>query len=161
MSMNDLLKAFDLIEQNKDKSEFAGTISEDLISRAEKALGMPFPPTYRLFLKKYGCGDLGGFEVFGIIDSDFESPGELNFIWLNHKRRKSENLPLNFIIIAKTGFGPSYVLDSSQKDRTGEYPVLLWVGGLPETPTEKVNEDFGEFLLEHIQNALQEDDSAE
>ncbi len=162
MSMNDLLKAFDLIEKNREKSDFEiETKSEELIYQAEKILGMKFPPTYRLFLINYGCGGISSFEIFGVIDGNFERPGELNSVWLNLEERKTANLPLNFIIVSKTGYGPSYVLDSSHKDKNGEYPVLLWMGGLPETPTEKVNEDFGEFLLEHVQRALEEDEEAE
>lgn len=158
--MSDLLNAFDLMAQYKEERYVSGPKSEELICQAEKALGILFPPTYRLFLNKYGCGGFGSFDVFGVIDNNFEKSGELNAIWFTLDERKT-GLPDSFIIISNTGYGPLYVLDSSQKDKNGEYPVLLWMPGAPEVPTEKVNEDFGEFLLEHVQRALEEDEEAE
>ncbi|EJF93503.1 hypothetical protein ME9_01301 [Bartonella taylorii 8TBB] len=42
--------------------------TDDLqIEKAEKALGLQFTSSYKVFLKKYGGGEIGGDEVFSII----------------------------------------------------------------------------------------------
>jgi len=159
MSMKHLLEAFLLIEQNLEKCNFEKEPKrEELLQKAEKILGLNFPPTYRLFLKKFGCGGLGSLEVYGIIDEHFEKGGIPDGIWLTLDERKT-GAPYNFIIIASTGYGPYYVLDTSQVNKDGECPVLLWTPGEPPSPTERVNNDFGEFFLEQVQQALSRESS--
>ncbi|WP_039760106.1 SMI1/KNR4 family protein, partial [Bartonella queenslandensis] len=41
--------------------------TDDLqIEKAEKALGLKFTSSYKVFLKKYGGGEIGGEEIFSI-----------------------------------------------------------------------------------------------
>ena len=155
--MSDLEQVFQLIDGNKDIQYIGGNRSRLLIEEAEGKLNYKFPPTYSLFLRKYGFGGIGTLEVNGITDSCLDKPGEINVVWFALEERRT-GMPENFIIISSTGFGPQYVLDSSQPDQYGEYPVLLWHCGDPLNTTEKVAEDFGEFLLEQVQQALVEDD---
>ena len=155
MGMNDLLKAFQLIDENKDF--MSGPKSEELIQKAEQALDLNFPPTYRTFLKKYGCGGIGGFEIYGIT-RDFDYASIPNGIWLTLDERKDDYLPKHFIIVSDTGDGYWYCLDASQVNASGEYPVVIWGLGIPEKNKEKVAEDFGEFLFEEVQQALSADE---
>lgn len=155
MSMQNLLKAFELIEDNIDRSDFEPEFkSEELIEKAENAIGFKFPPTYRLFLKQYGCGDIAGLEIYGLIKDDFENSSIPNGIWLTLNQRKKSGLQDCFLIISSTGDGFWYALDSSQANAEQEYPVVIC--GLEEDGrgSKKVNEDFGEFLLEKLQGTL-------
>lgn len=155
MSMNNLLLAFQIIEEHKHGlSDFCGEKEASLLQKAEEVLGLTFPPTYRLFLKKLGCGGFGGFEVYGLIDDNFYDSGIPNGIWLTLDERNLYNLPHSFIIIGSLGYGPSYVLDASQPNQDGEYPVLVYSVGQNPQKAEKVNEDFGDFLLEQINQSL-------
>ena len=155
MSMQDLNQAFNLIE-NIDEKNLCGPKSEEFIIKAKKALPIKFPSIYRLFVKTYGFGDILANEIYGIIDNNFTNSSACNAVWLTLDERKT-GCPYSFIIIASTGFGPKYVLDSSQPDQDSEYPVLLWHCGDPLNTTEK-NNDFGEFLLEQVQQAFFEND---
>ncbi len=155
MSMDHLLEALKLIEQNKLIKYMRGSKSDQLIQKAEEALGLKFPPTYRLFLKDFGCAGIARFEVYGIIDEDFTMPG--NVVWFTLNQRKM-GAPHNYIVIGSTGYGPIYVLDASHPNGEGEYPVMLWMPGLPEDPAEKINADFGEFLLEYVKESLAPDE---
>lgn len=160
MSMNHLLEAFKLIEQNKLIKYMSGPKSDQLIQKAEEALGLKFPPTYRLFLKDFGCAGISRFEIYGLTKNsreDFEEGTAPNGIWLTLDERKT-GAPHHFIVIGSTGYGPLYVLDASHPNDEGEYPVMLWMPGLPEAPTEKINTDFGEFLLEQVQEELAAED---
>ena len=157
MSMNDLQEAFRLIKKNKDKADFEEPKSEELIAAAEMKLGLKFPPTYRLFLKNYGCGDIAGIEIYGIVNNNLGLRGVPNGIWLTLDERETGELPLHFIIISDTGDGYWYCLDTSQTDTDGENPIVIWGLNMPEKNKQKVSNDFGEFLLEELQNILEED----
>ena len=150
--MSNLLHAFNLIEKIENKN-LSGPKDEKLILKAEQVLGLKFPPTYRFFLRKYGSGSILVTEIYGLIDNKFDYRGALDSVGLTLDERKT-GCPYPLVIIANSGFGPNYVLDSSQPGQDGEYPVLLWMPGNPLSPTERVNNDFGEFLLKQIQEDL-------
>lgn len=152
MSEIDLQKAFDLIFENMEIADFEGEKDDTLIELAEKALGLPFPPTYKRFIKKYGCGDIAGQEYYGIIDDNFHDSAIPNAVWLTLEERKS-GFPVNLIIIYAAGDGAYYALDAEQKTTSGEYPVVSWTPGL-STSSAEVASDFGEFLLKSLQKAL-------
>ena len=157
MSMSDLNDAFKLFEEHKQKGFFGGKKDETLIQLAENALGIQFPPTYKLFLKNYGSGGLSGDEIYGITSNNFENSTIPNGVWVTLNERINWELPLTHIIIASTGDGYWYILDSSQPNKEGEYPVCIYQMFGDEIYQEKVNEDFGEFLLEHVKNILEDD----
>ncbi len=151
MSWTDLEEAFSIIEKKKEEDEFNDPKSEELILLAERTLNLQFPKTYREFLKKYGCGGIGGFEVYGLIHSDFEHSGIPDAIWLTLDERKTSNLPHHFIIIASVGNGEYYAIDCSKVDNNGENPVVVfypWNANEPKL--EKVADDFGKFLKNMI-----------
>lgn len=164
MSMNDLKDAFKLIEQRKENYDFEPLDSEEIINIAEDLLKTTFPPTYRLFLKNYGCGGVGSLEIYGIVRNNLDAVGVPNVVWVILKHRKQWELPESHIIISDTGDGYWYILDSSQANADGEYPVFIYGFGEDGKSQEKVNEDFGEFLLEKITQRLawddEEDDSS-
>jgi hypothetical protein len=161
MSISSLNEAFNLIEKSKEKADFEGEKPESLIKSAESALGLKVPPTYKKFLKKYGCGDINGFEFFGLIHENFEQSGEPDFVWTTINARRKWHLPHHFIIIGDTGDGDWYALDSSQPNSEGEYPVVICCYDGDTYHTEKIHADFGEFLLTETQFALKEDEDDE
>ncbi len=148
MSLNDLHKAFAIIEQYD--GDFEGAKEEILISSAESALDINFPPSYREFLQRYGCGDIGGLEFYGIITSNFKNSGIPDAIWLTLTERKN-GLPINFILIYETGDGTYYALDSNQKNNEGEYTVVEID---TEGATQNKYQDYGAFLLSELQTIL-------
>jgi hypothetical protein len=148
MSYQDLLTAIDLM--TKDGSgHFRGHIEDRLIQKAESLLGLKFPPTYRRFVQEFGCGDILGLEIYGIIHENFERSGIPDAIWLTLEERKA-GFPTEMVIVGFDGTGGYYALDSRIVDRFGEYPVVLYgvVGD-----SEVVATDFGAFLVSQI-NAL-------
>lgn len=149
MPIEDLQKAFDLIEAS-DAAYFAGAKDEALITLAEKALGVTFPPSYRAFLSRFGCGNVGGFEVYGVVDGNFEDSEVPDGIWLTLAERKA-GLPAHLVIVSETGYGPQLCIDVSRTDTDLENPVVMvGVGG----DMEDIYRDFGEFLLREIELEL-------
>lgn len=145
MSMKDLEKAFDIIRNNPN-SDFEGEKDFSLIELAEKKLEISFPPTYKSFLKTFGCGDIEGLEFYGLINNEFEKSSIPDAIWLTLNERKS-GLAGNFLIIYSTDEGVYYALDSNQKTIDNEYAV---VAIHPNGEILKVANDFGEFLLTEL-----------
>jgi hypothetical protein len=56
MSMKHYDQAVELIKQRGLASRFVGPKSEEAVAKAEAALGVRFPPTYRRFCLEYGAG---------------------------------------------------------------------------------------------------------
>jgi antitoxin YobK len=52
--MEDYTEARELIERHDDLADFMGERPEELVARAEEALGVRFPPTYRAFVRDLG-----------------------------------------------------------------------------------------------------------
>ncbi len=148
MGVRQLREAFRLIEENH--GDFSGPKESSLVDRAEKVLGMKFPPTYRQFLETYGCGDIGGFEVYGIIGNDFDSSGIPDAIWLTMQLRKT-GLPEHYIVISDEGDGAICVLDSNAANDDGEFPVLRYE---LDGTVSLLGEDFGTFLVSEIESVL-------
>ena len=156
MSMTDLQGAFDLIQEYSSSGFFAGPKPEELVVRAEEALGVSFPPMYRAFLGRFGCGSIAGFEIYGISSDEFQRSAIPNGIWLTLDERKRTGLPHLLILIAETGEGGYYAIDTGRKTSDGDSPVVEWDPGeqqpLPDLPV--IAEDFGAFLRAQISAAL-------
>ena len=60
--MSDYDAAMQLIADRFDESDFAAQPQERVL-RAEEALGVRFPGSYRLFLVELGAGGIGGEEI--------------------------------------------------------------------------------------------------
>lgn len=147
-----------MMDLHMEDDDFGGEKSENLIRSGEEALGIPFPPTYKSFIKKYGWGGIKGDEWYGIMDLNFHEYSGPDCVRQTLSERKDWGLPHQFIVIGETGYGPSYVLDSSKPNAHGEYPVILYDSN---GYYEKIHEDFGDFLLEEVTLSLQDNKELE
>lgn len=145
MSNESLKKAFDIIT-NAENADFDGKKGESVIEKAEKALEITFPLTYREFLLTLGCGDINGVEFYGVSTDNFETSSIPNGIWLTLDERKTCNLDKKFILLSDS-LEYYYALDTS-KMKDGECPV---VDLLPDgTIASVVAPTFGDFLYKRI-----------
>jgi hypothetical protein len=151
MSMNALEQAIGLIEKTTT-ARFHGRKSEELIGAGERALGLTFPPTYRVFLSQFGCGDIAGHEFYGIVDDDFENSSVPDAVWLTLDERRSSELPKSMIVVESIGDGGYYAIDRSLVNADGDSPIIEWWPGFPDAAGNRriVAEDFGSFLLGRI-----------
>lgn len=156
ISVADLHKAFALIERHKASADFEGKKPEGLVSLAESALGVRFPASYKSFLMTYGCGDIGGQELFGVIKPDFKNSGIPDAIWLTLDERQSSDLPESFVIVYATGDGAYYAIDCARTNEEGESPIFAWEPGSSKRgdALEQVADDDGQFLPELIEQAV-------
>jgi hypothetical protein len=151
MSIQKYLEARELIG-GAGGGDFEGAKPESLVAKAESALGLTFPPSYRRFLLEMGCGGINGVEVFGLINDDFEKSAVPNGIWLTLNERRAIELYPAYVIVGDGGDGTYYALDTRQVDGAGEVPVvLLSVDG---RHSEKVADSFGDYLLKSVRAVI-------
>ncbi|MEI4828801.1 SMI1/KNR4 family protein [Bacillus sp. FJAT-53711] len=156
MSWDNYKKAITLMEEYEDECDFVGEHSEDVVKKAEQALGLRFSNTYRDFVKRYGAGNFGGEEIYGVIGEDFENSSVPDAIWVTLTERKEWNLPQNVVVIADTGMGEWYCLDFNQCNAEGEPPVITYDSGLEtdERTYDRIANDFGDFLLSLVKEEV-------
>jgi antitoxin YobK len=161
MSLQDYEKARELIAYALRRpgliSTFVGPKPETLVNSAEERLSVKFPETYRRFLLDYGAGGIGSFEIYGIIQEDFEnySYQHLNVVWLTKKERTASNLPQYLLPVFELGDGEIFCLDLRNKEGKEAQVVGFTAGySISDQSLDVVAEDFGEFLLEQVQLAL-------
>jgi antitoxin YobK len=151
MSLEKYRKARELIA-TAGQGDFEGPKPESLVARAEAALGVVFPPSYRQFLLELGSGDVAGFEIYGLVDGDFTDSAVPDAIWLTLEERQSSGLEPRFVIIGALGDGTYDCLDTAHVGRDGECPVVqLSAEG---ESTVKLADSFGEYLLGEVESAL-------
>ncbi|MES9684608.1 SMI1/KNR4 family protein [Gottfriedia acidiceleris] len=150
-------KALEIIEANLEEADFIGEIDEQTIIDAESNLKVKFPKSYREFLKNYGLGDIFGEEIYGL---GTEETGIPNMICITKEFREKENLPDNLICFYFADDGEYFCLDCSkvQSNNDDNAPVVSYISGLPlkEQPFEIIAKNFGDFLLDLLNNSLEE-----
>jgi hypothetical protein len=70
-----------LLQEHLAESTFESQAPER-VERAERALGVQFPPTYRRFLHELGAGGIGAFDSYGVVDDDLDDvrpPGAVGY----------------------------------------------------------------------------------
>lgn len=151
-----------IILENENFADFYGPQDLANIDNAEATLKIALPKTYKEFLVKFGCGNFGSKEIYGIIKfNDYLGPLPFSTIpevvWTNLKLQRNFNQPQHIIVISDAGEGSYYALDLSQMNDQGECPVVIWpIGGYEMTPTlEVVAPDFGTWFLEEVKRRIE------
>ncbi len=139
--------------------DFEGPKPEALVARAEAALGVTFPPSYRQFLLELGCGHVDGFEVYGIVDEDFTESTVPDGIWLTLTERRSLGLDPRYVIIGARGDGTYDCIDTRVTGADGENPVMQLSVDFKNAGT--LADSFGEYFLLEVRDALSELESGE
>jgi len=146
MSMPDYERARAIIAANSAKAHFAGPRPEELIRKAEDALGLRFPDTYRQFLLDYGAGNFGPAEFYGVINEDWEHSSVPDGVWYTLSERRQFGLAVALVVVADAGTGELYVLDVSKENG----PVYLVSPVSSMAHRARVASDFGEFFLQEV-----------
>ncbi len=159
MSLDDYPAAARLVSEHSDLADFVGERPEELVERAEAALSLRFPPSYRSFLRELGAGDIAGEEFYGLVTDDFENSSVPDGIWLTLDEREASNLPEALVVVYSDGMGNYYCLDTAHQGADGEHPVVMWMPGAsePDDELEVMSEDFGRFFYAMVSEGLARD----
>lgn len=103
-----------------DRQTGTGAKEEDIL-HAERALGVQLKGEYRQFLRAFGWGGVGSFELYGLGD---DVPNYLDLVTITRSERYQmrPRLPLHLIPIMNDGGGNLFCLDV----RRDEPPIVLW-----------------------------------
>lgn len=144
-----------IIAKYQNLASFLGEVQEERIAAAEKKLNVCFPEDYRRFLKKYGAGSFGGFEIYGIVPKE-EKRSIPNGIWLTEDLREKDKMPEHYAAIGFDGFGNYYCIETKKK-RNEEAPIVIFVCDPNEElfdESEVVADSFSEFLLTALKTEI-------
>lgn len=159
MGMLEFRAAVALMDQSPSLQHFVGRRDEALVRKAEEALGLRFPPSYREFVLTFGAGSFGGTEIYGVIREEFQNSMVPNGVWLTLKYRETYGMPKPFILICDDDLGSYFAIDTRQVDDQGESPVVILPARIDETAGEQELEvdtpDFGSFLLKMVKEEIE------
>ncbi len=130
----------------------AGPAAKDAIATAEQQLAIQFPPSYSLFLRRFGAAMGSGFEVFGLFVSRSCGPP----LWrdvISECRQFRETvrdaIPNSLIPISDDGCGVNFLLESKEGDTSG---IVIAYG--PGIDGEVVATEFEEFVVKIAQGQI-------
>lgn len=88
-----------------------------------------------------------------IVDADFESSGIPDAIWFTLTERRDSDLPEGLVLVMQDLDGFYACLDTRGIAQGGEAPVVAWFEG---EPSERLADDFGAYMREQLEQALQD-----
>jgi len=163
MSYKNFEKALEKAKECKDY-EIKGETSTEVVKKAEELFGYKLSRQNYEFFNKLGHMDLYGAEFYGIVKDDFSGTYTGCAIEATLKDRIDYNLPSEWLTIYDFDDGYMGYLDYSQLNENSEPPVIIAIyNGKEYVVSEKLAEDFGEFLLNFVEKHLanQEDNNKE
>jgi hypothetical protein len=117
---NDILEMVSASPQ----ADFGDGVSDAWINSAENELGLKFPPSYIAFLRKFGIGELGGVEIFGIYQLPFDEIDSGGDIVVENRQRRKGNPENNSRLYISDDNGEElYYFDLTHPLPAGEYLI--------------------------------------
>ncbi|MEN3586690.1 SMI1/KNR4 family protein [Streptomyces sp. ZYX-F-203] len=148
-------RLIELVRGNDDIANYADGCDAGMMATAESDLGVNFPPSYRLLIKEFGTWDIAGEEFLGVYQTPAMGQKLLGSVTETLDARSQYGLSSDLIVTMFDGKGGLVVLDSSQANQGGEYPVLVWNPGVADRESmERLGDDFGSFAFALCQRAV-------
>lgn len=148
-------RLIELVRGNDDIANHADGCDAGMIAAAERDLGVTFPPSYRRVIEEFGTWNIAGEEFLGVYQTPAMGQKLLGSVTETLDARSQYGMSPDLIVVMFDEMGGLIVLDSSQVDQGGEYPVLVWSPGLTDPQSmERLSDDFGSFALSLCQRAV-------
>lgn len=133
------------------------TVSEQAIQRSEELLGLKFSKQNREYYSKLGYLSFFGCETYSIDPDDNSGILEGNSVAYALNERAKFKLPQAWLPIYSYDDGYLGFLDYSQLNSEGEPSVIMGVyNGEEYVMIDKVADDFGDFLMELVNDQLED-----
>ncbi|MFJ4068643.1 SMI1/KNR4 family protein [Pseudomonas sp. NPDC089996] len=155
MSYIDIIES-EILDSGEEPA-FAGAFDDQMIGEFENALGLEFPLSYKLFLKKYGALSFAGDTYYGITRGGVDGASIPNVVFATKSARANGDADEAMIVIKASGYGSIYSIDTSNIGVTGE-PVIIETE-LSFKRTKRKNiiyQNFEELYVECIRQAIRE-----
>ncbi|MFH9988412.1 SMI1/KNR4 family protein [Streptomyces luteogriseus] len=144
-----------LIRDNEDIANHADGCDTETLAAAEHAMGLAFPPSYRCLIEALGTWDVPPKEFLGVYRTSARGDVLLGSVEQTLTARSKAGLPADLLVVMVDDVWGYVVLDTSQPDQDGEYPVFAWNPGLPDRDSmERLADDLGSFVLKECRQAI-------
>lgn len=154
MSYQNFIKAMDLAPKCEYFTSSGGKTQSE-ISKSEELLKVKFSKQCIEFYERYGYLSFYGNEIFGIDPEDESDILEGNSVAYALNDRKEYKLPIEWIPVYNYEDGNIAYLDYTNKNIEGEPKVIMCIfTGEKYEVVEEVAEDFGDFLLQLVEQQL-------
>ncbi|GAA2407075.1 hypothetical protein GCM10010255_47850 [Streptomyces coeruleofuscus] len=149
-----------LVRENEGFANHADGCTPAMIERAERELGLAFPPSYLRLLEEFGTWEIGAKEFLGVYQTPARRDALLGTVADTLGDRVALGLPHHLMVIMHDDVWDVVVLDTSLPDKNREFPVYAWNPGVLDGGLmEKVADDFGSFALAECRQALKTADA--
>ncbi|QOV35925.1 SMI1/KNR4 family protein [Streptomyces ferrugineus] len=148
-------RLIELVHENDDIANHAEGCDAETMTAAERDLGVEFPLSYRRLIEEFGTWDVAGEEFLGVYQTPAMGQKLLGSVAETLDARSQYGMPSDLIVTMFDGMGGLVVLDASQADPEGEYPVLVWNPGVSDREgMERLGRNFGSFAFDLCQRAV-------
>jgi len=156
MSYYNFQKAMELATQCQ-YYQAGGRQSDDLIKRVEEAYGFKVSPQHHEYFKNYGYLIFFGTEIYGIYNEVFEGIYAGNAVVATLQDREEYDLPREWVPLYDYDDGYKAYLDYAHLNAENEPRVIMAIfTGEEYEVDEIISEDLGDFLLELVEQQLEE-----
>jgi len=125
-----------LVRAHPDLAHEVGGREEAEVVRAEEALGVVFPPSYRLFVRELGMCEIAGEAFAGVLVRGSEPAVMYGVVRDTLDLRRLSGMPAGLLAFRADGMGGHFVLDTRETDADGEAPVRVWEAGAAQPDAE-------------------------
>ncbi|MFF4035193.1 SMI1/KNR4 family protein [Streptomyces sviceus] len=148
-------QVIELVRANEETASPGQGCSHDTIARAERELGLTFPPSYRLLIEEFGTWGAPPTEFLGVYQTERAGDVLLGSVTETLDARSEVGMPPELMVVLLDDVWLYAVLDTSQPDEDGEYPVFAWNPGVLDGGLmERIADSFGEFALKECREKL-------
>ncbi|WP_208433273.1 SMI1/KNR4 family protein [Bartonella taylorii] len=156
-TLDDVAVLIDKVNKYDDNIINFGTaenaVDDLLIEKAEKALGLQFTSSYKVFLKNYRGGEIGGYEILSVYRECGVGIAAGDIVFQNLNDRKDGFVTPEQLVVNRTDFGETFYFDYTQF-RDGECPIYVT---LPSGDSEYYASNFYEFLCKKIKEYVSDE----
>ena len=148
--------SFEEMERMLDEldGDISGPKPEEMVAAAEAKLGVPFPPSFRQYLLKWGNVSFEGIEYYGLTqNSDFDNSGIPNCVWYTLKQRRQVGLPDHLIIFLNHDGDEFICIDTDHVLDGDERGIAFW-NNAERTVSDQLAITFAEYLHDELSECL-------
>lgn len=123
---------------------FGDGVSKEWIKKAEDALGISLPPTYRWWMANYRGGEIAGEEIYTIYEEEFDTVAGGDIVAM-HRLDVADGLRQpHEIAVCHSDVDGVFFFNTLAQRTDGEYPIISAVTG------HSYANDFLEFVIKRI-----------
>ena len=145
-----LNQALDMAKNQKNYF-VKGQTSAEVIDKIEDKLGFKLSNQHRMFYSKVGYLSFNGYEFYGVCNDTLTGKDSFCAIETTLKERKTNNLPINWVIFSFLDDGVYAYIDYSRLNNEGEPKIITAIyNGKTYTNVDTISHEIVDFICKHF-----------